>query len=544
MPQRMKLRARVLVLSAALIGLGLGWPAGLERPAWALHFTDPPPTLEAALQQASGAGRPLVLVFSATWCGPCKRLARDLRKPQAQAARARVHLVTYDGESDLGQGLMARYRLSSFPSLVVLDRTGAEVERKPGYGSWDDMDRWLRGLPERALPLREALAAAESKKDDGPRLLELGRRLLRAGQVKDAQRLWARAEKAGPRKVAAEAAWQLALLSNADAGRASGAALATALAERYAGTSEGDEALRYLAALPTPPTPVLNRLLLARAADEKSPGALGRLAYVALKGRAYQAAHAVAQRLLQVAPDEPRALAARAEVLFLAEDRAAEAVPLMERAVAAARGAAAEEYRASLARYQRGQGEPPRELLSFDAPTLLPAPERGGGGASPMAQRLRRLEQALSRECWSSAPAQPTLNLVVIAGPAPQPPRLRFQPGTAPALAACADRIVQAAGFPAGEVRALQVDLASPQQAEALDEALGRAEDDCQPAAGETHSLEIVLSGAPGQALQVDYPDGARPELVRCVAAALSAVRLQVTLLEVQHLRFRGAASP
>jgi thioredoxin 1 len=75
-----------------------------------------------------GFDRPVLVDFTATWCGPCKRQAPILDKLALNAeARFRVVKVDIDESPDLAE----RYGATSVPTLVVFHR-GEEVARTSG----------------------------------------------------------------------------------------------------------------------------------------------------------------------------------------------------------------------------------------------------------------------------------------------------------------------------------------------------------------------------------------------------------------------------
>ncbi len=77
-------------------------------------------------------GRPTVIDFWATWCGPCKRLAPVIEELAAEY-EGRVDVCKCDVEE--ADDLAAEYRVSSIPTLVFLDAQGNPVGRLVGLQS-------------------------------------------------------------------------------------------------------------------------------------------------------------------------------------------------------------------------------------------------------------------------------------------------------------------------------------------------------------------------------------------------------------------------
>jgi hypothetical protein len=76
--------------------------------------------------------RPLLLYWGATWCPPCNRVKSEIFAHQDFIAR-QDDLVLYhlDGDSPGAQALGARYRLRSYPTLVLFAPDGSEITRLP-----------------------------------------------------------------------------------------------------------------------------------------------------------------------------------------------------------------------------------------------------------------------------------------------------------------------------------------------------------------------------------------------------------------------------
>ncbi|MFB8271114.1 MULTISPECIES: thioredoxin [unclassified Streptomyces] len=81
-----------------------------------------------------GAGRPVLVEFTAEWCGPCRQLAPVLRSI-ADEERERLDVVVID--VDRNPETAARYGVLSMPTLMVFkggepvwSRVGARPKRR------------------------------------------------------------------------------------------------------------------------------------------------------------------------------------------------------------------------------------------------------------------------------------------------------------------------------------------------------------------------------------------------------------------------------
>ena len=135
----------------ALLGPGI---AVTGRGSPAIEFVG---GYEAARQRAAADGRPLLLVCTAGWCRFSADLTqRTLRDPRLVAVSRRAVCVLLDADRDADTCQVLSVR--AFPTLLLLDATGAERMRLTGRSSPDVVVNAL----EQALEPRRLAAAAAS----------------------------------------------------------------------------------------------------------------------------------------------------------------------------------------------------------------------------------------------------------------------------------------------------------------------------------------------------------------------------------------------
>lgn len=75
-----------------------------------------------------------ILKFSASWCQPCKMLAKNLETAQLTVP---VEEIDIDEKTDLS----VEYKIRGVPTLVMLE-DGKEVKRMSGVKSVDELKAW------------------------------------------------------------------------------------------------------------------------------------------------------------------------------------------------------------------------------------------------------------------------------------------------------------------------------------------------------------------------------------------------------------------
>ena len=78
-----------------------------------------------------------ILRFTASWCQPCKALAKTLEEVDSGVP---IEVVDIDVHSDLAM----EYGIRSVPTLVMKDGN-IEVKRMVGMKSKQDLTEWING---------------------------------------------------------------------------------------------------------------------------------------------------------------------------------------------------------------------------------------------------------------------------------------------------------------------------------------------------------------------------------------------------------------
>lgn len=146
----------VIKLSTTDLGfyIGKAAPKTGELP-WEKDYT-------AAMKKAEAEKKPVMVMMTATWCGPCKMLEKDvLNDPWVKQFLSGFVIVKAYEDKDVE----AKYPMNGYPTLVFLDSTGKEKHRTSGYQpSPKFLSECVKGMKKLAVEVPADLKTLVEKK--------------------------------------------------------------------------------------------------------------------------------------------------------------------------------------------------------------------------------------------------------------------------------------------------------------------------------------------------------------------------------------------
>lgn len=87
------------------------------------------------------------LLFSATWCGPC-RMTKPVFKELASEYQGQITFALIDVDNKATKKVCSDYSIRSMPTIVLLDKTGNPVKRSVGMQTKLELETLLRNFME------------------------------------------------------------------------------------------------------------------------------------------------------------------------------------------------------------------------------------------------------------------------------------------------------------------------------------------------------------------------------------------------------------
>ena len=177
------LAASVAVLSASDVARGDGIPAGASPaggPAsGGVAFEVGSPPFATVLAKAKTANKIVFVDFSTDSCPWCRKLEREtFSRPEVGAAMTGFVCLKVDAEKGEGPDLANRYGAHAFPTMVVVDDAGEEVDRIVGFLPPQDFVPQIQRIERGERTMRALRKAVAANPSDLGAALDLAEKLL------------------------------------------------------------------------------------------------------------------------------------------------------------------------------------------------------------------------------------------------------------------------------------------------------------------------------------------------------------------------------
>lgn len=123
----------------------------------------------AAQRVALDTDRLIMIDFYTEWCGPCKMLDQNTWPHALVAAEsANIAPVKLEAEKNKdGVKLAEKYKVEAYPTILFIDKSGAEMGRFVGFAPPEEMSSNIAGVVQRYREDAKVDAAIKAKPEDG-----------------------------------------------------------------------------------------------------------------------------------------------------------------------------------------------------------------------------------------------------------------------------------------------------------------------------------------------------------------------------------------
>ncbi|MEN3941290.1 thioredoxin family protein [Prosthecobacter sp. SYSU 5D2] len=140
----------LLTLLAALIALPM---MAADFPKGSPNFST---DYKAALKQAKAENKPLVVVFSAVWCGPCQSMKKTVYPSKEVAPMHDKFVWAYlDVDVEANGDPARKYNVTGIPHIQFLDAKGKDIGNQIGGTSPGEFAGTLEKVLAKTAPKAE-----------------------------------------------------------------------------------------------------------------------------------------------------------------------------------------------------------------------------------------------------------------------------------------------------------------------------------------------------------------------------------------------------
>jgi tetratricopeptide (TPR) repeat protein len=135
------------------------------------------PRYEEALKKAAANNQLVVIVVSASWCPPCREMEKQVFIDQefTQFSRCQVFMHVDTEDNREGTRIAEKFEVGSFPTILILNSKGEEIDRLSGGRSTQGLIKDLKEVFSYPVPIKVQIDKAKAEPDNFELQLRVGR---------------------------------------------------------------------------------------------------------------------------------------------------------------------------------------------------------------------------------------------------------------------------------------------------------------------------------------------------------------------------------
>lgn len=137
------------------VAAAISLAATFALPSVASDFPKGSPKFEksyrSALAEAKKSGKPVIVVFSASWCGPCQQMKKNTY-PSAEVTPMHDKFVWayLDTDEEANAEVAKQFKVAGIPHIEFLDKEGKSLGNQVGSAPAPAFAKTLEGILKKA----------------------------------------------------------------------------------------------------------------------------------------------------------------------------------------------------------------------------------------------------------------------------------------------------------------------------------------------------------------------------------------------------------